>query len=123
MTRFKVLSLPSDQTDPVPKSVLRYLWSITVLKAGLGLTCEDDVREWFVNNPSVLNEFYNVNRQFEGLVKNLQQECISHLRTLNEHRIGGLIEFKDDGKSLNFDFINDEDMNSNVTLKRIKRER
>lgn len=127
MTRFKVLSLPSDQTDTVPKSVLRYLWNITVLKAGLGLACEDDVREWFVNNPVVLNEFSAVNRQFEELVNNLQQQCIGRLRELNPPRVNGVVEFTDNGRLLNFDFVNDHEMmitpTDSISVKKIKRER
>lgn len=79
--------IPSEASDRIPRSVLRYLWSITVLKAGLAKTSEEDVRKWFFENPDVLQEFEFLNREFKQKVEELQNRAISGLQVLSQRSI------------------------------------
>jgi hypothetical protein len=81
--------LPSEMETDIPKSVLRYIWSIKVLKAGLGVQSESEVREWFHQNPNVLIEFEKLNQRILLGIKELQQTAIQGLKyeTRNETRL------------------------------------
>ncbi|KAJ3311546.1 hypothetical protein HDV04_003924 [Boothiomyces sp. JEL0838] len=76
--------LPSEVNNEIPKSVLRYIWSTKVLKAGLGVQSEAEVRDWFHRNPHILNEFEKLNHQLLLGIKELQQTAIRGLK--NETR-------------------------------------
>lgn len=78
--------LPSETSDRVPKSVLRYLWSVKVLKAGLGMTDENQVRAFFHEHPYLLNTFEQLNRHFEFKVNAMQRECIVALQAFMAQR-------------------------------------
>lgn len=72
--------IPSEVDSVIPKSVLRYVWSIKVLKAGLGFQSEQQVRAWFHNNPAILAEFDSLNEQLINGVRELQERAISGLK-------------------------------------------
>jgi hypothetical protein len=80
-------------TDRLPKSVLRYVWSIRVLKAGLGMTNENQVREFFHDNPHMLEPFERMNRNLEMGVVNLQNICISELQAYMTKRNNPVVNF------------------------------
>ena len=85
--------LPSEMSDSIPKSVLRYVWSIKVLKAGLGMTDENQVRQWFHENPDALNEFKRMTRRLESGIQGLQEDCIrglSEIRAVRSVRGGNV---------------------------------
>jgi len=93
--------IPSETSDPIPRSVLRYLWNITVLKAGLGVMNEEDVRKWFFENPDVLQEFAVLNREFQRKVVELQNRAIGGLQALSRRSIAPFSSSKK-RKSLNY---------------------
>jgi hypothetical protein len=72
--------LPQDMKDGVPKSVLRYVWNLKVLKSGLSLSDEQQVRDWFHLHPFMLERFQKANRVLEKGIHDLQQECIQMLQ-------------------------------------------
>src|SRR3954468_17256862 len=73
--------LPSEmENQGVPKSVLRYVWNVTVLRAGLGATSENQVREFFHNNPNLLPEFERMNQQLRVSIMAIQEDCKRGLR-------------------------------------------
>lgn len=93
--------IPSETSDPIPRSVLRYLWNIKVLKAGLGVMNEEDVRKWFFEHPDVLQEFAGLNREFERKVVELQNRAIGGLQALSRRSIEPFSSSKK-RKSLNY---------------------
>lgn len=75
--------LPHETSSDIPKTVLRYIWSIKVLKAGLsnetGQT-EEQVRLFFDRNPHLHSEFAAMNNELIAKISELQQRAIAGLR-------------------------------------------
>lgn len=87
--------LPTEKETVLPKSVLRYVWSVKVLKAGLGVQTENEVRQWFYENPLVLNEFETLNRELAHMIRNMQQQAVDGLRDIVMKQNGTAKGFKD----------------------------
>lgn len=76
----------------VPKTVLRWLWNVKLLKAALGVSTEDEVRDWFYIHQHVLNEFNQLNEQFVIQVRQLQTQA---LRGLQETALREQLDLKE----------------------------
>lgn len=77
--------LPSEAPESVlPKSVLRYLYPIKVLKAGLGATSELEVREWFHDNPQYRISFSICDSEIRDFILQKQHEVIEGLKVLKK---------------------------------------
>jgi hypothetical protein len=101
--------IPSEMSDPkIPLTVLRYLWSTKVLKAGLGVMNEQDVRKWFYENPDVLREFAVLNQEFQQKVEELQIQARNGLQALSRRSIAPFPSSKK-RKSLNYSVEEMED--------------
>lgn len=72
--------LPSERSSQLPKSVLRSVWTTTVLKAGLGVQTELEVRDYFHNNPYILLEFDKLNLKLLEGIQELQLIAINGLK-------------------------------------------
>jgi hypothetical protein len=74
------IMLPHEMPDRVPRAITKSVWSITVLKAGLGMTGEPEVRAFFHDNPHMLEPFGRMNRHLEKCINELQNICINELQ-------------------------------------------
>ena len=75
--------LPSEAPESIlPKSVLRYVYPIKVLKAGLGVTSELEVREWFHDNPQFRLAFSICDAEIRDFILQKQHEVIEGLKVL-----------------------------------------
>lgn len=71
--------LPHESPE-IPKSVLRWLWNVKLLKSALGVQTEDEVRLWMINHPDIYAEFDIMNTIFCDTVRNLQKHVHNGLQ-------------------------------------------